>query len=67
MTPDQIIEAANRAWQAGQMDQWKTCMWLLRTLGHLTPEAQRRCNADVQFDYEREAEAQGVSLNELMR
>ncbi len=89
MTPEEILDRANRAYHEGRIADWRAWFSLLHILGHapdgkggLVIEAQSREEAqariaaprlirteddDLQFDYEREAQAQGVNLTELMR
>lgn len=81
MTPDEILREANLAFHENRTRDW--CRWhsLLHILWLSDPTnakgvedakarlAMRRPNIsdDFQWDYEREAEAQGVNLTELLR
>lgn len=89
MSPDQILDMANRAYHDNRMDDCRAWWSLLQVIGYQpdgcggivlvtqrVQEARERIAAraggrgefdDLQFDYEREAERQGVTLTELMR
>lgn len=59
---DELIDRANRAYQAGEYDQAKAALWLLRTLF-----SAQEPFPDPQWDYENEAREQGVTVKELLR
>lgn len=86
MSPEQILDRANRAYHDNRMDDCRAWWSLLHVIGYQPDgcggivlvtqriqEARDRLAArsrqfdDLQFDYEREAARQGVTLTELMR
>lgn len=64
MTAEQLIETANRAWQAGEIDLWKSAMWLLRTLHPRHPQSvfgdELRALIEAQKDHQEYVEEMSI-------